>query len=91
MARYTGPKAKVNRKFGEPVFGNVKSKKTTPPGEHGNSRRRRASEYGNQLREKQKAKYTYGVLERQFRNYYKKASSMPGVRGEVLLLSLIHI
>ena len=64
MARYTGPKAKVNRKFGEPVFGNVKSKKTTPPGEHGNSRRRRASEYGNQLREKQKAKYTYGVLER---------------------------
>ena len=85
MARYTGPKAKVNRKFGEPVFGNVKSKKTTPPGEHGNSRRRRASEYGNQLREKQKAKYTYGVLERQFRNYYKKASSMPGVRGEILL------
>lgn len=85
MARYTGPKAKVNRKFGEPVFGNVKSKKTTPPGEHGNSRRRRASEYGNQLREKQRAKYTYGVLERQFRNYYKKASRMPGVRGEVLL------
>lgn len=85
MARYTGPKAKVNRKFGEPVFGNIKSKKTTPPGEHGGSRRRRASEYGNQLREKQKAKYTYGVLERQFRNYYKKASRMSGVRGEILL------
>lgn len=85
MARYTGPKAKVNRKFGEPIFGNAKSKKNYPPGQHGNSRRRKTSEYGLQLREKQKAKYTYGVLERQFRNLYERASRMPGVRGEVLI------
>ena len=85
MARYTGPKARINRKFGEPIFGNVKSKKNTPPGQHGNSRRRKTSEYGLQLREKQKAKYTYGVLERQFHNLYLRASRMPGVRGEVLL------
>ncbi|MDN4753809.1 30S ribosomal protein S4 [Porphyromonadaceae bacterium W3.11] len=85
MARYTGPKAKVNRKFGESIFGNVKSKKDYPPGQHGNSRRRKTSEYGLQLREKQKAKYTYGVLERQFRNLYERASRMPGVRGEVLI------
>ncbi len=85
MARYTGPKARINRKFGESVFGNVKSKKNYPPGQHGNSRRRKTSEYGIQLREKQKAKYTYGVLERQFRNLYDKASRMKGVRGEILL------
>lgn len=85
MARYTGPRAKVNRKFGEPVFGNVKSKKNNPPGEHGNNRRRRSSEYGLQLREKQIAKYTYGVQEKQFRNLYERASRMPGVRGEVLI------
>lgn len=85
MARYTGPRAKVNRKFGEPVFGNVKTKKNYPPGEHGNNRRRRSSEYGLQLREKQIAKYTYGVQEKQFRNLYERASRMPGVRGEVLL------
>lgn len=85
MARYTGPKARINRKFGEPVFGNVTSKKTTAPGQHGNSRRRKTSEYGMQLREKQKAKYTYGVLERQFRNLYEKATRMKGVRGEILL------
>ena len=85
MARYTGPKAKINRKFGEPVFGNVKTKKNYPPGQHGNSRRKKTSEYGIQLREKQKAKYTYGVLERQFRNLYEKASRMKGVRGEILL------
>lgn len=85
MARYTGPKARINRKFGEPVFGNVKTKKNYPPGQHGNSRRRKTSEYGIQLREKQKAKYTYGVLERQFRNLYDKASRMKGVRGEILL------
>lgn len=85
MARYTGPKARINRKFGEPIFGNVKSKKNYPAGQHGNSRRGKTSEYGLQLREKQKAKYTYGVLERQFRNLYERASRMPGVRGEVLL------
>ena len=85
MARYTGPKAKINRKFGETVFGNVKTKKNYPPGQHGNSRRKKTSEYGIQLREKQKAKYTYGVLERQFRNLYDKASRMKGVRGEILL------
>lgn len=85
MARYTGPKARINRKFGEAIFGNVKTKKNNPAGQHGNSRRRRSSEYGLQLREKQKAKYTYGVLERQFRNLYERASRMPGVRGEVLL------
>ncbi|MDO5035804.1 MAG: 30S ribosomal protein S4 [Porphyromonas sp.] len=85
MARYTGPRAKVNRRFGEPVFGNVKSKKNYPPGEHGNSRRRRSSEYGLQLREKQIAKYTYGVQEKQFRNLYERASRLPGVRGEVLI------
>lgn len=85
MARYTGPKARINRKFGETVFGNVKSKKNYPPGQHGNSRRKKTSEYGIQLREKQKAKYTYGVLERQFRNLYDKASRMKGVRGEILL------
>ena len=85
MARYTGPKARINRKFGEPIFGNAKSKKTYPAGQHGNSRRSKTSEYGLQLREKQKAKYTYGVLERQFRNLYERASRMPGVRGEVLI------
>ncbi|MDO4789877.1 MAG: 30S ribosomal protein S4 [Porphyromonas sp.] len=85
MARYTGPKARIARKFGEPIFGSVKSKKNYPPGQHGNSRRRKTSEYGIQLREKQKAKYTYGVLERQFRNLFDKASRSKGVKGEVLL------
>lgn len=85
MARYTGPKAKIARKFGEPIYGTIKSKKNYPPGQHGNSRRRKTSEYGIQLREKQKAKYTYGVLEKQFRNLFDKASRMQGVKGEVLL------
>ena len=87
MARYTGPKTKIARKLGEPIFGEDKSfaKKNYPPGQHGNNRRRKQSEYGTQLREKQKAKYTYGVLERQFRNLFEKASSMKGVTGEVLL------
>ncbi len=87
MARYTGPKSKIARKLGEPIFGEDKAfnKKKYPPGQHGNSRRRKQSEYGTQLREKQKAKYTYGVLERQFRNLFKKASAMKGVTGEVLL------
>lgn len=85
MARYTGPKAKIARKFGEPIYGTIKSKKNYPPGQHGNSHRRKTSEYGIQLREKQKAKYTYGVLERQFRNLFEKASRMKGVKGEVLI------
>ena len=88
MARYTGPKTKIARKFGEPIYGPDKSfeKKNYPPGFHGNNRRRRKlSEYGIQLKEKQKAKYTYGVLEKQFSNLFKKAQRTKGVTGEVLL------
>jgi small subunit ribosomal protein S4 len=87
MARYTGPKTKIARKFGEPIFGpdKVLSKKNYPPGIHGNNRRKKTSEYGIQLREKQKAKYTYGVLEAQFRNLFERASRTKGVKGEVLL------
>jgi small subunit ribosomal protein S4 len=88
MARYTGPKTKIARKFGEPIFGpdKVLERKNFPPGMHGvNKRRRKQSEYGIQLKEKQKAKYTYGVLERQFLNLFKKASRSKGVTGEVLL------
>ena len=87
MARYIGPKSKIARKFGEPIFGpdKVLSKKNYPPGQHGNTRRRKTSEYGIQLREKQKAKYTYGVLERQFRITYEKAQRTPGVTGVILL------
>ncbi len=88
MARYTGPKTKIARKFGEPIFGDDKSfeKKNYPPGQHGNSRRRgKKSEYAIQLQEKQKAKYTYGILERQFRNLFVEAKRREGVTGEVLL------
>jgi small subunit ribosomal protein S4 len=87
MARYTGPKSKIARKFGEPIYGpdKVLSKKNYPPGIHGNNRRKKTSEYGIQLREKQKAKYTYGVLENQFRNLFEKASRTKGIKGEVLL------
>ncbi|MDR1408081.1 MAG: 30S ribosomal protein S4 [Tannerella sp.] len=87
MARYTGPKSKIARKFGEAIFGadKVLSKKNYPPGQHGNSRKRKTSEYGIQLKEKQKAKYTYGVLEKQFRNMFDKASRSKGITGEVLL------
>jgi small subunit ribosomal protein S4 len=87
MARYTGPKTKIARKFGEPIFGpdKVLEKRNFPPGQHGQNKRRKTSEYGVQLREKQKAKYTYGVLEKQFRNLFKKASSMKGITGEILL------
>ena len=90
MARYIGPKSKIARRFGEPIFGpdKVLSKKTYAPGMHGNNRRRKSSEYGIMLAEKQKAKYTYGVLERQFRNMFEKADSAPGITGEVLLQSL---
>ena len=87
MARYTGPKSRIARKFGEAIFGadKVLSKKNYPPGQHGNSRRKKTSEYGIQLREKQKAKYTYGVLEKQFRIMFEKASRSKGITGEVLL------
>ena len=87
MARYIGPKSRIARKFGEPIFGpdKVLAKKNYPPGQHGQGRRKKTSEYGIQLREKQKAKYTYGVLEKQFRNLYEKAVSNPGVTGVILL------
>src|SRR5574344_1612032 len=87
MARYTGPKTKIARKFGEPIFGpdKVLSKKNYPPGQHGNTRRRKTSEYGIQLREKQRAKYTYGILEKQFRLTFEKAARSRGITGEVLL------
>lgn len=88
MARYTGPKTKIARKFGQPIFGDDKSfeKKKYPPGQHGPNRRRgKKSEYAIQLEEKQKAKYTYGILERQFLNLYKKANAHPGITGEILL------
>jgi len=88
MARYTGPKTKIARKFGEPIFGDDKSfeKRNYPPGQHGNTKRRgKKSEYAIQLMEKQKAKFTYGILERQFRNLFEKASRSKGVTGEALL------
>ncbi len=88
MARYTGPKSKIARKFRDPIFGPDKAfeKKNYPPGQHGNSKRRKKqSEYGIQLQEKQKAKYTYGILEKQFRNIFKTASRKKGITGEVLL------
>ena len=88
MARYTGPKTKIARKFGEPIFGDDKSfeKRNYPPGQHGaNKRRGKQSEYAVQLKEKQKAKYTYGILERQFRNLFEKSQRSKGITGEVLL------
>ena len=87
MARYTGPKSRIARRFGEPIFGpdKVLLKKSYAPGQHGNSRRRKTSEYGTMLAEKQKAKYTYGVLEKQFRNTFAKAERTEGITGEVLL------
>ena len=88
MARYTGPKTKKSRAFGEPIYGADKSfeRKSYPPGQHGNGRRRKQkSDYALQLMEKQKAKYTYGVLERQFRNLFERANKGSGVTGEELL------
>ncbi|MCQ2268628.1 MAG: 30S ribosomal protein S4 [Bacteroidaceae bacterium] len=87
MARYTGPKSRIARRFGEPIFGadKVLAKRNFPPGQHGNNRRKKSSEYGQMLAEKQKAKYTYGVLEKQFRNLFDKAARKDGVTGEVLL------
>lgn len=87
MARYTGPKAKIARRFNEPIFGPSKAvqKKNYPPGQHGRSRRKKQSEYAIQLLEKQKAKYTYGILEKQFANMFEKATRRGGITGEVLL------
>lgn len=87
MARYTGPKSKISRKYGEPIFGDTKAleKKPHPPGQHGRGRKRKKSEYAIQLAEKQKAKYLYGILERQFRNMFNKASRKEGVTGQNLL------
>ena len=91
MARYTGPSTKIARKFGEPIFGTDKDfeKRNYPPGQHGlASKRKKKSEYGTQLKEKQKVKYTYGLLERQFRNLYEKASRKKGQKGENLITLL---
>jgi len=91
MARYTGPSTKIARKFGEPIFGSDKyfEKRNFPPGQHGlASKRKKQKEYGVQLKEKQKVKYMYGVLERQFHNTYDKASRMAGQKGENLVLLL---
>ena len=91
MARYTGPSTKIARKFGEPIFGTDRhfEKRNYPPGQHGLARKRKkTSEDGTQLKEKQKVKYTYGVLERQFRNLYEKASRMKGQKGENLIILL---
>lgn len=87
MARYTGPKVRISRKFNEPVMGENKAlaKKNYAPGQHGKTKKRKLSEYATQLAEKQKAKYIYGVLERQFENTFDKASRKKGVTGEVLL------
>ena len=91
MARYTGPTTKIARKFGEPIYGADKNfeKRNYPPGQHGlAAQRKKTKEYGTQLAEKQKVKYMYGVLERQFHNTYDKASRMAGLKGENLILLL---
>lgn len=91
MARYTGPTSKIARKFNDPIFGpdRVLQKKNYAPGQHGpNKRRGKKSVYGTQLQEKQKAKYTYGVLEKQFSNLFKEANRRPGITGEILIQML---
>ena len=90
MARYIGPKSRIDRRFGETILGSekVRSRRNFPPGQHGNNRRRKTSEYGVMLAEKQKAKYTYGVLEKQFRNMFEKAARTNGITGEILLQNL---
>lgn len=91
MARYTGPSTKIARKFGEPIFGGDKyfEKRNYAPGQHGlAAKRKKSKEYGTQLKEKQKVKYMYGLLERQFRNTYDKAARMSGQKGENLILLL---
>ncbi len=90
MARYTGPTTKISRRFNEPIFGASKALKKKPyaPGIHGKNKRRKVSEFGVQLMEKQKAKYLYGLLERQFRNLFEKASKKSGKTGTILLQML---
>lgn len=91
MARYIGPKTKISRKFGEPIFGDDKyfERRKYAPGQHGNARKRgNLSDYGVQLKEKQKTKFIYGLLERQFRNMFKKASRKEGITGDNLLQAL---
>ena len=90
MARYIGPKSRIDRRFGETILGSekVRARRNFPPGQHGNNRRRKTSEYGIMLAEKQKAKYTYGVLEKQFRNMFEKAARTSGITGEILLQNL---
>ncbi|CAN5921620.1 30S ribosomal protein S4 [soil metagenome] len=90
MARYTGPKSKISRRYNEPIFGPSKAlnKKAYPPGMHGRGRRKKQSEYAVQLMEKQKAKYIYGVLEKQFANLFDKAARKEGITGENLLALL---
>ena len=90
MARYTGPKSRIDRRFGETILGSekVRARRNFPPGQHGNNRRRKTSEYGIMLAEQQTAKYTYGVLEKQFRNMFEKASRTSGITGVILLQNL---
>ena len=86
MSRYTGSKSKISRRFGEPIFGREKEiKRSTPPGQHGAKRKRKVSEYGQQLLEKQKAKYIYGMREGQFRLFFARAKAKEGKTGEILL------
>ena len=87
MARYTGPRTKISRRFGEPIYGpdKVLERRKNPPGQHGANRRRKLSEYGVQLREKQKAKYIYGMLERQFHLFFERAKARHGKTGDILL------
>ena len=88
MGRYTGPRTKISRRFGEPIFGpdKVLERRPNPPGQHGaNKRRKKVSEYGTQLKEKQKVKFVYGILEKQFHKYYLKAANQKGMTGENLL------
>ena len=90
MARYTGPTSKIARRFAEPIFGPDKAlnKKNYPPGQHGRGRRKKQSEYSIQLMEKQKVKYMYGMLEKQFENLFHKAATLPGITGDNLLALL---
>ena len=87
MARYTGPRSKISRRFGEPIYGpdTVLERRPNKPGQHGAKRARKLSEYGEQLREKQKAKYIYGMLEKQFRLFFERARAKQGVTGDILL------
>ena len=87
MGRYTGPRTKISRRFGEPLFGpdKVLDRRSNPPGQHGARRRKKLSEYGEQLREKQKARFIYGMMERQFRIFFKRAKAREGVTGDILL------